>query len=303
MPMQDLTPPIVALLTPFNDDGKIDWQAFETYLTALASWGVKSAITNGTTGEFPSLTLHERQQIVEFARRHFKGTLINNVSSTCVDDVKALIDHTAGIGDAVLLLPPYYYAESDNGGLCGFFEKALSGNTLPAFLYNFPKHTGNRIDNALIEMLLDKGIRISGIKDSSGDLANALACLSCFPELKVFFADDEKCLIALQQGLHGSVTGGANPLPEYLLAIQEAFGKPDNKAQTLQCAFDIWNAYRAASPLFEIPLVKAAMGARIKAFPIHVRPPLTSAPAEAIQPVQTLVLNRLSHLQAILSSR
>lgn len=299
--MLDLTPPIIALLTPFDADGHIDWRAFESYLIALASWGVKSVIANGTTGEFPSLTLDERQEIVEFVRRHFEGTLVNNVSSTCVDDVKKLIAGTAGNGDAVLLLPPYYYAESSQEGLCGFFEKTLSENALPAFLYNFPKHTGNRIDNALIGMLRDKGIQLAGIKDSSGDLLNALAYRAQFPELKIFFADDAGCLAAWQNGLHGSVTGGANPLPEYLLAIQESWVKRSDKAQTLQCAFDVWNDHRAASLLFEIPLVKAAMGARLKDFPSHVRPPFTPAPAEAINRIRTLVLDRLSALHAILN--
>jgi dihydrodipicolinate synthase/N-acetylneuraminate lyase len=299
--MPDLTPSIVALLTPFDADGKIDWRAFESYLIALASWGVESVIANGTTGEFPSLTLDERQEIVEFVRRHFEGTLVNNVSSTCVQDVKKLLAGTEGNADAVLLLPPYYYAEASNDGLCHFFEKALSGNALPVFLYNFPKHSGNRLDIALIEMLFDRGIRITGIKDSSGDLPNALAYHSQFPDLKIFFADDAACLAALQHGLHGSVTGGANPLPEYLLAIQETWAKRSDKVQTLQCAFDVWNDYRAASLLFEIPLVKAAMGARIKDFPIHVRPPLTPAPAEAISRIRTVVLDRLSDLHAVLS--
>jgi dihydrodipicolinate synthase/N-acetylneuraminate lyase len=299
--MPDLTPPIVALLTPFDAGGKIDWRAFESYLTALSSWGVKSVIANGTTGEFPSLTLAERQEIVEFVRRHFEGTLINNVSSTCVEDVKKLLAGTEKNGDAVLLLPPYYYAEASNDGLCGFLGKALSENALPVFLYNFPKHTGNRLDIALIEMLFDSGIRITGIKDSSGDLPNALAYHSQFPDLKIFFADDAGCLAALQHGLHGSVTGGANPLPEYLLAIRENFGKPGDKAQILQYSFDVWNAYRTASPLLEIPLVKAAMGARIKDFPIRVRPPFTPAPPETVEQIRMVVRDRLSDLLAILN--
>jgi dihydrodipicolinate synthase/N-acetylneuraminate lyase len=300
--MPDLIPPIVALLTPFDAGGNIDWRAFESYLTALSSWGVKSVIANGSTGEFPSLTLAERQEIAEFVRRHFKGTLINNVSSTCVEDVKILLAGTEGNADAVLLLPPYYYAEVSDEGLCSFFAKALSGNALPVFLYNFPQHTGNRLDNALIAMLANQGIPIAGIKDSSGDLPHALAYRAQFPELKIFFADDAGCLAALQNGLPGSVTGGANPLPEYLLAIRDNFGKPGDKAQNLQCAFNVWNAYRAASPLSEIPLVKAAMGARIENFPFHVRPPFVPAPSEAVGRIRTIVRDRLSDLHAILNT-
>lgn len=298
--MPDLIPPIVALLTPFDAVGRIDWRAFESYLDALALWGVKTVIANGTTGEFPSLTLDERQQVSAFVRRHFKGILIDNVSSTCADDVETLIAATDG--DAVLLLPPYYYADTSTEGVCRFFETVLSENALPAFLYNFPRHTGNRIDNVLIERLLGKGIRIAGVKDSSGDLRNALAYRTRFPELKVFFADDAGCLAALQNGLHGSVTGAANPLPEYLLAIQESWTRRSGKAPPLQSALDVWNRYRAASLLSEIALVKAAMGARLRDFPLHVRPPLTPVPAETVGQIRSAVLDRLADLRAILTT-
>lgn len=298
--MLNLTSPIVALLTPFNADGTIAWRAFESYLAALSSWGVETLIANGTTGEFPSLTLNERQQIVEFVRQHFAGALINNVSSTCIEDVKRSIARTEGHADAILLLPPYYYAGSCNDGLCAFFKQALADNHCPVFLYNFPKHTGNRIDEELLAMLANQGVHITGIKDSSGDLHNALAYHLRFPELKVFFAADTGCLAALQNGLSGSVTGGANPLLEFMLEIRKHLGKPDDKAQTLQCAFDVWNTYRSANPILEIPLLKAAMGARIRDFPVHVRPPFTPSPADAIGHIRAAVLGCLSALQAIL---
>lgn len=300
--MLDLTSPIVALLTPFDSDGKIAWPAFASYLAALSAWGVESVVVNGTTGEFPSLTLHERQQTAEFVRQHFAGTVINNVSSTCIDTVKTLIAGTAGNADAVILLPPYYYAGACNDGLCAFFAQALAGNALPVFLYNFPKHTGNRIDNELLEMMANQGVQITGIKDSSGDLQNALAYHSRFPKLKVFFAADSSCLSALQNGLNGSVTGGANPVPDFMVAIQRYYGKQANKAQTVQCVFDMWNNYRSTHPVVEIPLLKAAMGARIEDFPVYVRPPFMPAPPETISQIRTTVLGCLTDLHIILDS-
>jgi 4-hydroxy-tetrahydrodipicolinate synthase len=59
--MVNLHSPIVALLTPFDASGEIEWQAFKTYLSSLYSWGVRTVIANGTTGEFPSLTINERR--------------------------------------------------------------------------------------------------------------------------------------------------------------------------------------------------------------------------------------------------
>jgi dihydrodipicolinate synthase/N-acetylneuraminate lyase len=136
--MVNLPGPIVALLTPFDATGEIEWQAFKTYLSALFSWGVRTVIANGTTGEFPSLTLNERQKVIEFVRENFQGTIINNVSATSVIDVRDLIAGTQGCADAILLLPPYYYAACRDNGLCRFFVSALSGTSLPVMLYNFP---------------------------------------------------------------------------------------------------------------------------------------------------------------------
>ena len=101
--MVNLHGPIVALLTPFDASGEIECQAFKTYLSSLYSWGVRTVIANGTTGEFPSLTTNERQQVIEFVRENFDGTIVNNVSATCVRDVRNLIAGTQGYADFLLL--------------------------------------------------------------------------------------------------------------------------------------------------------------------------------------------------------
>ncbi len=297
--MVNLRGPIVALLTPFDASGEIEWQAFKTYLSALFSWGVRAVIANGTTGEFPSMTLNERQKIVEFVRQNFQGTIINNVSATCVSDVRDLIAGTQGCADAVLLLPPYYYSACRNDGLCRFFVSTLSGISLPAMLYNFPQHTGNRLNADLVAMLLDKGIAIQGIKDSSGDTDNAMVYKSKFPKVKIFLGNDTKVLEVLQKGLSGSVTGGANPLPELLIAMQTDFQLSGDKAHSLQRCLDVWNEFREASGYFEIPLVKVAMGARIADFPLHVRAPFTPVPAEEIDRIRSVVFKCLKDFKTI----
>ena len=297
--MVNLRGPIVALLTPFDASGEVEWQAFKTYLSALFSWGVRTVIANGTTGEFPSLTLNERQKVVEFVKENFQGTIVNNVSATCVSDVRDLIAGTQGSADALLLLPPYYYSACRDDGLCCFFVSTLSGTSLPAMLYNFPQHTGNHLSADLIAMLLDQGISIQGIKDSSGDIDNAMVYKSNFPEVKIFLGNDAKGLEVLQKGLSGSVTGGANPLPELLIAMQTDFQLSGDKAHSLQRCLDVWNEFREASGYFEIPLVKVAMGARIADFPLHVRAPFTPVPAEEIDRIRSVVFKCLKDFKTI----
>jgi 4-hydroxy-tetrahydrodipicolinate synthase len=291
--MVNLHSPIVALLTPFDASGEIEWQAFKTYLSSLYSWGVRTVIANGTTGEFPSLTINERRQVVEFVSENFDGTIVNNVSATCVSDVRDLIDGKQGCADFILLLPPYYYSGCQDTGLCRFFISALSGTSLPVMLYNFPQHAGNRLGVDLVARLLDQDFAIQGIKDSSGDLGNALIYRSNFPEMTIFLGNDAKVIEALQKGLSGSVTGAANPMPELLIAMQTGLPLCGSKAQSIQRCLNVWNEFREASGYFEIPLVKAAMGARIAGFPIHVRVPFTPVPTEAIDRIRRVISNCL----------
>lgn len=290
--------PIVALLTPFDVNGEIDWRVFKTYLSALFSWGVRTVIVNGTTGEFPSLSYAERQRAVEFVRRNFAGTIINNVSATCVADVRDLIAGTRGCADAALLLPPYYYAGCRDEGLSRFFIDALTGTSIPAMLYHFPQHTGNCLGTDVVATLLDHGLPIAGIKDSSGDMDNAVRYRSHFPELAIFLGNDSKILEALRKGLSGSVSGGANPVPELLLAMQKNFRLAGAQVQSMQQCLDVWNRFREASGYFEIPVVKAAMGARIADFPIHVRAPFISVPEEAIGRIRNIVVQCLNYCRA-----
>ena len=146
---------------------------------------------------------------------------------------------------------------------------------------------------------LDQGIAIQGIKDSSGDTDNAMVYKLNFPKVKIFLGNDTKVLEVLQKGLSGSVTGGANPLPELLIAMQTDFQLSGDKAHSLQRCLDVWNEFREASGYFEIPLVKVAMGARIADFPLHVRAPFTPVPAEEIDRIRSVVFKCLKDFKTI----
>jgi 4-hydroxy-tetrahydrodipicolinate synthase len=88
-----------------------------------------------------------------------------------------------------------------------------------------------------------------------------------FAQLKIFRTHDPEALAALQTGLAGSATGGANPLPEFFLVIRKHFGALDGKVQ-------------------------AAMSARLEDFPVHVRAPFTALPAEAVSPVRAKAIEQ-----------
>jgi dihydrodipicolinate synthase/N-acetylneuraminate lyase len=267
--------PIVAAVTHFKKRGGICYEAVLAYLDFLTKKGVTNIIVNGTTGEFASLTFRERKSMLEFCRAHFKGTIVNHVSACSIKDVAGLLRHSEKFADAALLLPPFYYADAPMPGIIEFFEEVLKACNMPLFLYNFPCHCGIKIEPQMLAELVSKHECIAGIKDSSGDIRNALDYKSVDPDLQVFVGSDKAVLEVLENGLDGSVTGGGNPIPECLVGIHACAKRGDRaQAQRLQNIFNLWTDFRRSISSNEISAAKAGLHARMNGFPIWTRPPL-----------------------------
>ena len=251
--------------------------------------GVEAIIVGGTTAEFPSISLRQRwkdiQTVIGEAKKANQFVIVH-VSFTCLTDLRQLLDHARDTGaDAVLILPPYYFANVPSQGIEEFLDKALSDCTdcIPAFLYHFPKHTGNAITPEMYGRLAKKHENcLLGIKDSGGNLQDSIAFQKAAPNLRVIVGNDRGALDVLKAGLSGSVTGAMNPAPELLMALYRAFvdGKMD-EAEKAQGRINEWHdALAAHQGMEEIPLVKAGMSARIEAYSRNCRAPLlTASPA------------------------
>jgi dihydrodipicolinate synthase/N-acetylneuraminate lyase len=271
--------PLFAAPTPFDASGDICLPAFHDFLDFLTAGGVDALVVNGTTGEFPSLDRDERQNLFEAARRRFHGVVVNNISSTNAREANAFARHSSG-ADALLILPPYYYAGVTDEGLIDFFREGLEGVETPVFLYNFPRHVKLSLTPALVEKIIAACDVIVGVKDSSGDLDIAGAFKNLVGVRQVFVGKDSKALAALEAGLAGSITGAGNPFPEFLVRLRRAWAAGEAlRAQRLQQNFDLWNDFRATLRADEPALVKAALARRLPGYPIHVRPPLRALDA------------------------
>ena len=269
---------VFAIVTPFDANGDVDFNALKSYLRFLEHNGVKNIVVNGTTGEFSSLTLQERCEIVRFCRVHFSGIIINNISSACLRDSLYLLGESEGYSDFTLVLPPFYYANPNKEGIMTFFKEILSYSLVPVFLYNFPRHTQFHIATEMVELLLRDHGKLVGIKDSSSDIEVALSYKKVSPNFQVFVGKDSAALDVLKEGLDGSVTGGGNPVPELLVAVYDNFigGDLESTAGAMK-NLAIWNSFKKDACMDEIPLVKLILSQRIESFPTQVRSPFTEA--------------------------
>lgn len=294
-----VTAPTFAIVTPFDRSGHVDFGALGDYLAFLAECGVRSLIVNGTTAEFPSLTDEERHEILEFVRRRFNGTLLANISSCSIRNCQTHLAHAQDHADALLLLPPYYFAAPGPEGLEDFFVTSLKRCEKPVYLYNFPRHTQAPVPAEMVARLAGRFPLLEGVKDSGGSLTHALEYKRLVPRLYILYGGDSRALEVLQEGLYGASSGAGSPLPEFLLEIAAAFhaGRMED-ASNAQEAFNTWNRFRKGMEGDEVAVVKAALGARIPGFPSVTRPPLRQLDEQGIRRVReridTIPLPRVS---------
>ena len=282
--------PIFATVTPFDEDGRISFSAIDENLSFLQENGVHRIVTNGTTAEFPSLTLDERKAVVDRCRKVFPGEIINNISACSVPDCLELLQHCTGLADAVLILPPFYYAEVLADGVAAFFRAVLRESKLPTYLYNFPRLTNVSISPDVLKELAGEFEHLKGVKDSSGDVEVSKRFKAVDPRLQVFMGRDALALRLLQEGLDGSITGGGNPLPECVHGINQAFRECEiGTAERKQGVFDIWNRHMKNPSTPEIPIVKAGMRARIPGFPVYCRPPFSEPPRDIVESARSVI--------------
>ncbi len=283
----NITTPIFAIVTPFLVDGKIDFKSLSNYLIFLQEKGVKTILTNGTTAEFPSLSLEERMSLLEHCHKIFDGTILNNISSCCQNDCLKLAAHAENYSDALVILPPFYYAKVAENGILSFLSEVLKPTCMPTFLYNFPKHTNNIITAEMVKILLAKHDNLVGIKDSDGDLKKAIKFKE-INNLQVFVGSDRLALEVLLSGLNGSVTGGGNAFPELVIAIPHHFYANNlADAKQAQANLNVWSQFRKQFSAGEIAITKAALSTRIKNFPTFVRQPLNKLSEVGV--TQTLI--------------
>lgn len=266
--MKNLTPIeprglIVPITTPFEKNLSICETAFIEHISYLKQKGVTKVIVGGTTAEFFSLTYKERISLLKLTREYFPGFIIFNISCDSLMSTIKMAEEAQRYGsDALICLPPYYYAGAPESGLIEFFCKVRDSTKLPFYVYNFPKHTGNPITASIL-----KSIPHDGFKDSAGDLS-----LVNYTS-KYLLGGDSKIVEAYKRGGCGFVPGLPNVFPEIYLELETLLdGNDFEKAEIIQKKI---NTFKESLPKVSgIVIVKKFLSNLIEGYPSYVRPPL-----------------------------
>ncbi|HEG44748.1 hypothetical protein LCGC14_1852730 [marine sediment metagenome] len=275
---KDLSGLVVAILTPFADNDRIDEVMFVKHLEFLAEHGVTKILVGGTTGEFFSLSGQERQELFQIARKNFSGKLFYHAGSDSLIETQQQCIWAQDSGaDAVVALTPYYLADIAKEGIVDYFNALSDSVKVPFILYNFPKHTNNAITADMLA-----GIDHFGIKDSSRDLELIKATEH------YYVGGDTKILQTYRAGGFGFVSGRVNFIPEPYVAIENALAAGDaNAAEQLQ--EKITKLSEAMGGGNSIAKFKYAMSIRCKGYPSGVRLPLKALAVEEALAAKKLV--------------
>ena len=162
-----------ALTTPFDAQGRIDFDAHGANIERLLQAGATGFVAVGCTGEFWALTNTERAEVARatISTVAGRGTIIIGTGSILADDVIAQSKAAADAGaDAILVTPPYFLHATDEE-LIAHFAAVSRGVALPIVLYNIPGNAGNKLTPELVGRLADIDMVVA-IKESSGDWRN-----------------------------------------------------------------------------------------------------------------------------------
>ncbi len=289
--MPTLSGVFAPIVTPFRfADGEIDHAWIAQHLAYLRAWGCQGVVACGTNGEAASLSVAERQAVLETVLAGAGPlTVLAGTGAAALPDAIALTRHAFASGAAgVLVMPPFYYKRPPEIGLAAWYQR-LCDAAVPSggrvLLYHIPQTTGVPFTDSLLGALLaSHGELIYGIKDSTGDPAEGQRIRGHFPQLVYFTGNDRLVGEACQAGAAGSITAGANVFPDLVAAVQAAVrggGDVPGAQATLSAA----RALLESQPLQ--PATKAAL-TEVAGLPrTAVRPPQTELTAEQLADLQT----------------
>lgn len=206
----------VALVTPFNEDLSVDFEALKKLVSYNINNGTNYLVINGTTGESGTITKEEKEEIIKVIVQENNGRLPlvlgvgGNNTQTVIEDLKTL--DLSSI-DGVLSVAPYYSKPTQEGFYQHF--KAISlASSKPIILYNVPGRTAKNMEPATILRLANDFENIVGVKEAAGSQQQYLELLKNKPkDFLIISGDDDLALGVVLAGGSGviSVIGQALP--------------------------------------------------------------------------------------------
>lgn len=206
----------VALVTPFNLDGSINYEALGMTIDYQIENGTDAICVCATTGESPTLSDEEHIECIRFAvkRANKRVPVIAGTGSNDTNYAIHLSQEAEACGADGLLLVTPYYNKTTQRGLVAHFTMIANSVNIPIILYNVPSRTGLNIEiDTYVELAAHKNI--VGVKEASGNISYVAKLIeACGDSLDVYSGNDDMIVPIMALGGKGVISVLSNILPQ-----------------------------------------------------------------------------------------
>jgi 4-hydroxy-tetrahydrodipicolinate synthase len=220
---------IPPLITPFRS-GEVDYDTYAALVDFQIREGSHGILVNGTTSEPASLTVEERNRIVDVAVSTNAGRIpiVAATGSQSLAETEQLTDHAVAAGaDALLIVTPYY-SKPPQRGLIDYYLRLAERHDKPWMVYHIPGRTAVSVTLDTFKALKDQSSTFVGMKHAANDLGFVTECLTTFgDEFRIFVGLEELSFPMMAIGACGLMNAVGNLRPDVLARLCDAVWSSD----------------------------------------------------------------------------
>jgi len=263
---------IVATVTPFTEDGRVDEKNLRRVIDYVLEKNVHGIMTTGGTGEGPHLLREERKAVTRIVVEVAKGRIPVFAGTAACSTLETILltRDAAEVGaDAAIVTPPYYFSLPDDC-LYRHYEKLAAGVDIPIVVYNNPLYTGNNLSPELIARLADID-GVIGLKQSNSDLGQLVEVIRLVGDkISVLTGIDSQFYPSLCAGGKGIFSTASCVVPQQMVELFNAFDKGDHKAAlAMHMKLQNLNRFFEYDPGYVAPCKEALMMLGLPAGPVR----------------------------------
>lgn len=230
---------ITAMVTPFNSQMEVDYEAAEKLARYLVNNGSDSILVAGTTGESPTLTHDEELELLSVVKSAVgnRAKIVMGAGSNSTHTAVEMSKKVQAKGADVILSVVPYYNKPSQSGLVEHFGAIARATDLPIILYNIQGRTGINMQAETMSKLANEYTNITAVKQSNSDLDLVSEIVTkCPADFAVYSGDDSLTLPMLSLGAHGVISVASHLIGTEIKQIITRFKSGDIKGATeLHC--------------------------------------------------------------------
>ena len=220
----------VAIVTPFKENGEVNYEKFGELIEDQIAGGTDAIIVCGTTGESSTLDHEEHLAVIKYCIGKVAGRIpvVAGTGSNCTETAVYLSTEAEKYGaDGLLLVTPYYNKATQNG-LFKHYKTIADSVKIPCILYNVPSRTGCNIAPETVVRLCSEVENIVGVKEASGNISQIVKLMSIADgRVDLYSGNDDQIVPLLALGGIGVISVLSNVAPRQTHDICEKFFNGD----------------------------------------------------------------------------